>query len=92
MKQTTINQRICDALAVDLLTEEQLRAKIADRDPGSVHNCLVYLLQVKAIGFLADGVTTLYFATPDTDQRIFTHAEAEIPKAPRRRRRKAAKS
>jgi hypothetical protein len=78
---------VFDLLKRDLLTEQQLRLRLPQCGSNQISAALVYLQKRKAIGFLADEVTTLYYATPETDDRSTVHEEYAPHTKPRRARR-----
>lgn len=78
-------------LQCDLLTERQLRTKLPQCGANQISAALVYLAKRHAVAFLADAVTTLYYATPETDDRTKTIEEYTPHKKPGRTRRAAQK-
>lgn len=70
----------------DLLTQQQLRERLPQCNANQVSAALCHLVKRKAVGFLADDVTTLYYATPETDDRTKTVDERTPESKPRKRR------
>lgn len=79
---------VFELLRRDLLTQEQLRKRLPQANGNQVSAALSHLVKHRAVAFLADEVTTLYYATPDTDNRVYTREESPTGVTKRRRKSK----
>lgn len=92
VKSPTKTSLVLEALRSEILTEQQLRTKLPQCNANQICAALVHLKKRHAIGFLADEVTTLYYATPEADDRTKVVLErVEEEKGSRRRKSKQPK-
>lgn len=85
-KQTTVTTLVLELLSTDLLTQAQVRERLPQCNANQVSAALIHLHKRHAIGFIADEKTTLWYATPDTDDRIKRVDERAPETKPRRKR------